>query len=87
MKNFSTIQGSKAWKDKTSVECIDYSVLLTKVFGEPIDGAKAFTYLFRRYGFPNRGSDSYKDLCAYSFHTDDKDIIVSWKHLALFGKI
>jgi len=35
--------------------------------------------LFRRYGFPNSGSDDYKDLCAYTFHTDEDDIIVHWR--------
>lgn len=79
MKQFDTIKNNKIWEDKSSIECIDYSILLTKVFGKPIDSSKAFMYLFRRYGFPNTGSDSYKDLCAYTFHTNDKEIIVRWR--------
>ena len=79
MKKFNTTKGNKVWEDKMSVECIDYSILLTKVFGETIDASQAFMYLFRRYGFPNIGSDDYKDLCAYAFHTDNKDIIVRWR--------
>jgi hypothetical protein len=49
------------------------------VFGQPVNTATAFMYLFRRYGFPNSRSDDYKDLCAYTFHTDEDDIIVHWR--------
>ena len=76
MNKFGTVKN--VMQKMMPVQCIDYSVMLTKVFGEPIDTSKAFMYLFRRYGFPNIGSDDYKDLCAYLFHTDDKDIYVYW---------
>ena len=53
MKKFDIVRNNKARKNKMSVECIDYSILLTKVFGEPIDTSQAFMYLFRRYGLSN----------------------------------
>jgi hypothetical protein len=75
---FGLLKNKKAWKNKTSVEEMDYSILLTHVFGRPIRTEQAFMYLFRRYGLPNGLHDDYKDLCAYTFQTNDKDIIVRW---------
>lgn len=77
-KNFEVITDNSIWKDKFSMEDIDYSILLAKVFGKPVETATAFMYLFRRYGYTNRGSDDYKELCSYAFHTNDKDVIVRW---------
>jgi hypothetical protein len=78
MKSFGLVKSKEVWKNKMSVEDIDYSILLTHVFGEPIKTEQAFMYLFRRYGMPNSLHDDYKDLCAYTFHTKDKGIIVRW---------
>jgi hypothetical protein len=76
---FDLIKNKKAWKNKKSVEEIDYSILLTHVFGRPITTEQAFMYFFRRYGLPNELHDDYKELCVYSFRTRDKGIIVRWR--------
>ena len=76
---YSLITDNSVWNNKVSVEQIDYSILLTHVFGEPIRAEQAFMYLFRRYGLPNTSSDDLKDLCAYSFHTKDRGVIVQWR--------
>jgi hypothetical protein len=79
MKKFGLVASGTAWKNKSSVEEIDYSILLTRVFGKPITTEQAFMYLFRRYGLPNEPLDDYKELCCYSFRTRDRDIIVRWR--------
>lgn len=80
MKNnqFEMITDNSVWSNKFSMEDIDYSILLAKVFGKPVETASAFMYLFRRYGFTNMGSDDYKELCSYAFHTNNEEIIVRW---------
>jgi hypothetical protein len=91
---FDLIKDKKIWKNKNSVEEIDYSLLLTHVFGKPITTEQAFMYLFRRYGLPNEQHDDYKELCCYSFRTRDRNIIVRWcmgsgdyhHHLCAFTK-
>jgi hypothetical protein len=91
---FNLLKDKKIWKNKMSVEEIDYSILLTHVFGKPVTTEQAFMYLFRRYGLPNELYDDYKELCCYSFRTRDKDIIVRWRmgagdyhhHLCAFVK-
>ena len=84
-----------AWKkDHHGIGEIDYTLLLAHVFGKPIKAEQAFMYLFRRYGLPNALHDDYKNLCAYSFYTDDEDILVLWRitqgdyhfHLCAFAK-
>jgi len=55
MSKFSTTKGYNTWKDKMSVECIDYSILLTRVFGEPIDISQALV-LFSWSGKPYNSS-------------------------------
>jgi hypothetical protein len=40
----------------------------------------ALSYLYRRFGPPIWGSDSYKDLCAYYLTTEDPKIFL-WLHL------
>jgi hypothetical protein len=42
-------------------------------------GAKAFAYLWRRFGPPWHGSDNYKDLVAYYLTTPDPDVFL-WLH-------
>ena len=78
MANYKPVKPIIYKKDWQSVEDIDYSLLLTHVFGKPIRAEQAFMYFFRRYGLPNIGHDDYKDLCAYCFHTNNKDVIVRW---------
>jgi hypothetical protein len=79
MKKFGLVMSKAVWKNKRPVEEINYSILLAHVFGEPIKTEQAFMYLFRRYGLPNFPHDDYKDLCAYTFYTAEKDIIVRWR--------
>jgi hypothetical protein len=79
MENFQLVKSKKVWKNKKSVEELDYSILLTHVFGRPIRGEQAFMYLYRRYGPPKALFDDYKELCAYSFHTNVENIIVRWR--------
>jgi hypothetical protein len=75
---FDLIKNKKIWKNKMSVEEIDYSILLTHVFSKPITTEQAFMYFFRRHGLPNAQHDDYKELCCYSFRTRDRGIIVRW---------
>jgi hypothetical protein len=72
------VKSKKVWKNKKSVEELDYSILLAHVFGKPITTEQAFMYFFRRYGLPNERHDDYKGLCCYSFRTRDRSIIVRW---------
>jgi hypothetical protein len=76
---FDLIKSKKVWENKASVEEIDYSILLTYVFGKPITTEQAFMYFFRRYGLPNQLHDDYKELCCYLFRTRNRDIIVRWR--------
>lgn len=39
------------------------------IFGKEMNGAHLFAYMFRRFGFPNCGSDDYKNLCSYFLTT------------------
>jgi hypothetical protein len=64
--------------EKNAVENINYSILLSYVFGKPINAEQAFMYFFRRFGLPNDPHDDYKELCSYAFSTDDEKIIVRW---------
>ena len=41
-----------------------------------IDAGNAFVYLYRRFGPPFAGSDSYKDVCAYYIDTSLEDVQV-----------
>jgi hypothetical protein len=79
---FDLIKNKNIWKNKRSVEEIDYSMMLANVFGKPITTAQAFMYFFRRYGLPNEIHDDYKELCVYSFRTRNRDIIVRWRLLS-----
>jgi hypothetical protein len=79
MENFGLVKSKKIWKNKKSVEELDYSILLTHVFGRPIRGEQAFMYLYRRYGPPQTPFDDYKELCSYTFFTNIDGIIVRWR--------
>lgn len=76
---FESIRVNQFQEDAQSVEMIDYSILLTRVFGHPVDASTAFMYLFRRYGYPVLGWDDCKDLCNYAFMTEDEEIVVRWR--------
>jgi hypothetical protein len=78
MRKFAPVEDKTVLEDKQSVREIDYSFLLTHVFGETVRAEQAFMYLFRRYGLPNGLPEDHKDLGPYIFHTADKDIIVAW---------
>ena len=61
-----------------NVELLDWSLVLTHVFGQPVGTAEAFMYIFRRYGVSPHAADDYKSLCRYVFTTGDDGVIVSW---------
>jgi hypothetical protein len=46
------------------------------VLGEDVQQGSLFTYLFRRFGYPNRGSDPYKDLASYTLTTTKPDMLL-----------
>lgn len=41
-----------------------------------MDSARFIGYLFRRFGYPERGWDGYKEACAYYLTTPDKQLIL-----------
>lgn len=77
--HFQSIGNNQFPENAQSVKMIDYSILLARVFGKPVDSSTAFMYLFRRYGYPVLGWDDYKDLCSYAFSTIDEEIVIRWR--------
>lgn len=51
--------------------------LIEKALGETIPQGSFFTYLFRRFGYPNIGSDDYKELCRYILTTTHPEMLMS----------
>jgi hypothetical protein len=47
-----------------------------RVLGEKIAQGSLFAYLFRRFGFPNRGSDPERDLASYMLTTTLPDMLL-----------
>lgn len=47
-----------------------------RVLGEEMQQGSLFAYLFRRFGYPNRGSDPYKELASYMLTTTRKDMLL-----------
>ncbi|ABD72159.1 hypothetical protein Rfer_4473 (plasmid) [Rhodoferax ferrireducens T118] len=45
--------------------------------GDSMDYGKLFAYLFRRFGYPNRGWDGYKELTKYVLTTPHSDMVLS----------
>ena len=43
--------------------------IIKSVIGDEIDYGKLFAYLFRRFGYPNRGWDNYKQMVSYYLTT------------------
>lgn len=50
--------------------------LLDNHFGKRCEYGALFTYLFRRFGLPNRPSDDYKEIAAYTLATPLKDLLL-----------
>lgn len=50
--------------------------IVREVCGESMDYGKLFAYLFRRFGYPNRGWDDYKQLTKYILTTPQKDMLL-----------
>ncbi|MBQ4855681.1 hypothetical protein IMW82_13470 [Rhodanobacter sp. B2A1Ga4] len=64
--------------------------LLDQHFGNACDYGALFTYLFRRFGFPNAGSDDYKEIACYVLTTPLPDLVMvaspsvgDWPRLSL----
>lgn len=51
--------------------------IFTPIFGKKLDYGHLFAYLFRRFGYPNRGWDDYKDHSCYMLTTPREDVMVS----------
>ena len=60
----SEIQGGFA-----SGACLRLKEIADKVFGSPIPGPWLTCYMIRRFGWPNIGSDDYKQLCTWALTT------------------
>lgn len=54
----------------------DSTSLTTSVLGETVPQGSLFAYLFRRFGFPNAGSDNYKELATYRLSTPRDDMVL-----------
>ena len=47
-----------------------------ETLGENVPQGALFAYLFRRFGYPNRGSDPYKELASYLLTTTHPDMLL-----------
>lgn len=61
----------------TGPEFTDSVKLIDEAIGESLPQGSLFAYLFRRFGFPNTGSDDFKELCRYYITTTHPDMIMS----------
>lgn len=50
--------------------------IVKSVIGDEIDYGKLFAYLFRRFGYPNRGWDDYKELVTYYLTTPHPGMVL-----------
>ena len=50
--------------------------IITSVCGDEIEYGKLFAYCFRRFGYPNRGWDDYKNLVSYCLTTPHPDLVL-----------
>ncbi|ACK78152.1 hypothetical protein RU820_05330 [Acidithiobacillus ferrooxidans] len=50
--------------------------IITSVCGDEIEYGKLFAYCFRRFGYPNRGWDDYKELVSYRLTTPHPDMVL-----------
>jgi len=53
-----------------------YDPVVFPVMGESMDYGALFSYLFRRFGYPNLSWDSYKDLVRYILKTPHPDMLL-----------
>lgn len=51
--------------------------IAAEVLGDEISFGRLFAYCFRRFGFPNCGSDSYKEIASYTLITPMKDVFLT----------
>lgn len=51
--------------------------LIKEAVGPKIPQGSLFAYLFRRFGFPNSGSDDFKELCRYLLTTTHPRMVMS----------
>lgn len=61
----------------TGSDFTDSVQLIHEAIGEEIPQGSLFAYLFRRFGFPNAGSDDFKELCRYFLTTTHPGMIMS----------
>lgn len=50
--------------------------IVAQVFGDEVDYGKLFAYCFRRFGYPNKGWDGYKQLVSYYLTTPHPDMVL-----------
>jgi hypothetical protein len=50
--------------------------IIASVCGDEIEYGKLFAYLFRRFGYPDRGWDDYKELVKYCLTTPHPDMVL-----------
>lgn len=51
--------------------------IIANVCGDEIDYGKLFAYCFRRFGYPDRGWDDYKELVSYYLTTPHPDLVLN----------
>lgn len=51
--------------------------IISSVVGNEIDYGKLFAYCFRRFGYPDRGWDDYKELVTYYLTTPHPDLVLN----------
>ncbi|QMI49811.1 hypothetical protein [Burkholderia sp. MBR-1] len=51
--------------------------IIASVCGDEIDYGKLFAYCFRRFGYPDRGWDDYKELVSYYLTTPHPDMVLN----------
>ncbi|ENZ77926.1 MULTISPECIES: hypothetical protein [Ralstonia] len=51
--------------------------VIASVRGDEIDYGKLFAYCFRRFGYPDRGWDDYKQLVSYYLTTPNPDLVLN----------
>lgn len=56
---------------------VNVSQLADELFREPISGAWLCCYMLRRFGWPNSGSDDYKNLMSWTLTTPIKGLFLS----------
>ena len=60
----------------TGPELSDTYDIIGKTLGQTIPQGSLFAYLFRRFGYPNRGWDDHKELACYVLSTSREDMFL-----------